>query len=317
MPFFAKARLAPAVLGQIWSIADSSNNGFLTAPTFSVALRLIGHAQRGETPDEALISKPGSPPVLEGIQLPNLPPGGTPLSPQRTGSAQTPAIDIKPDDRARYTRIFASAGPAGGLLDGEKAKDIFVKSKLPFEKLGAIWNLADTKSRGALDLTDFVIGMYFIQGSMTGSISTVPPTLPQGLYEAAAGGSAGFPPSPLRAQTTGPSAVPRQLTGQQYGSGNAALHSATLSPTHTGARGMSVSGAAGSPALGSQRTGGGFAGAFGSFASDWAVNAEEKSKSDRFFDGLDTEKKGVLDGQVVVPFFMQSKLSEQVLANIW
>ncbi|PWN20582.1 hypothetical protein BCV69DRAFT_299065 [Microstroma glucosiphilum] len=321
VPFFAKARLAPAVLGQIWSIADSTNNGFLTAPTFSVALRLIGHAQRGETPDEVLISKPGPPPILEGIQLPNLPPAGTPLSPQRTGSAQTPGIEIKPDDRARYTRIFATAGPSGGLLDGEKAKDIFVKSKLPFDKLGAIWNLADTKSRGALDLTDFVIGMYFIQGSMSGSISAIPPTLPQGLYEAAAGGSAGYPSSPLRAQTTGPSAIPRQLTGQQYGGGNAPLHNATLSPTHTGARGMSVSGA-GSPALGSgalgpQRTGQGFGGPFGSSMSDWAVNAEEKAKADRFFDGLDTEKKGVLDGQVVVPFFMQSKLSEQVLANIW
>ncbi len=71
-------------------------------------------------------------------------------SPPLPGATNMPGvIEIKPEDRARYTRIFANSGPSGGLIDGDRAKEIFVKSKLPFDKLGAIWNLADTQARGA------------------------------------------------------------------------------------------------------------------------------------------------------------------------
>lgn len=298
-------------------MADSSNNGFLTAPTFSVALRLIGHAQRGETPDETHIQRPGPPPVLEGIQLPQLPAGPGPMSPQRTGSLNTtagPSVEIRQEDRARFTRIFASAGPAGGLLDGEKAKEIFVKSKLPFDKLGAIWNLADTKARGALDLTDFIIGMYFIQGAMSGNVQNVPPTLPPGLYESAAGGSTGGAPgSPLRAQATGGSA-----------GGQGAWGAMPLSPHATGTRAGSTFGSPGPASAGqtqsfltAQRTGLAPPAPIGGAGGFWAVTSDEKAKADQFFDGLDTERKGELPGAAVVPFFMQSKLSEATLANVW
>ncbi|CAO1632987.1 unnamed protein product [Parajaminaea phylloscopi] len=313
VPFFAKSKLSPPLLGQIWTLADSANNGFLTAPSFSVALRLIGHAQRGETPDERLVQRPGPPPVLEGIQLPQLPPTATPLSPQRTGNpASAGQVEIRPEDRARYTRIFASAGPAGGLLDGEKAKEIFVKSKLPFDKLGAIWNLADTKARGALDLTDFIIGMYFIQASMTGSLQSVPATLPPGLYEAASNSNAGqgvAPNSPMRAQATGGSSTG---ISQPWGA-------TPLSPHVTGARGGSgfaspVAPPAAPSFLAAQRTGLAPPAPIG---VQWGVTPDEKAKADQFFDGLDTERKGELAGATVVPFFMQSKLSEAVLANVW
>ncbi|PWN27958.1 hypothetical protein BDZ90DRAFT_226762 [Jaminaea rosea] len=306
VPFFAKSKLPPPTLGQIWTIADSANNGFLTAPTFSVALRLIGHAQRGETPDEAMIQRPGPPPVLEGIQLPNLPAGASPMSPQRTGSLPPqPAIQIRPEDRSRYTRIFASAGPSGGMLDGEKAKEIFVKSRLPFDKLGAIWNLADTKSRGSLDLADFIIGMHFIQATMSGAIQNVPAVLPPGLYDAAAGTGSVTPGSPLRAQQTGgsASAAPQQMWGV-----------APMSPTPTGSAGNASF-------IAAQRTGG-LGAPFSPAgpnpaASQWAVTPTDKAKADQFFDGLDTDRRGELPGNLVVPFFMQSKLSETVLANIW
>lgn len=92
-----------------------------------------------------------------------------------------------------------------------------------------------------------------------------------------------------------------------------------LSPSNTGMR--SASGQQPS-FMTAQRTGGG---AFGaptrgqsmSTAPKWAVTADEKAKADRFFDGLDTERTGSLDGGSVVPFFMQSKLSEQTLALVW
>jgi hypothetical protein len=54
---FTSAKLPPAVLGEVWTIADKENNGFLTRKGVSIALRLLGHAQRGEQVSEALVSK--------------------------------------------------------------------------------------------------------------------------------------------------------------------------------------------------------------------------------------------------------------------
>ncbi|KAJ9475532.1 EH domain-containing and endocytosis protein 1 [Pseudozyma hubeiensis] len=293
--FFAKSKLPPAILGQIWAMADSANNGFLTPPSFSIALRLIAHAQRGETITEASIKRPGPPPTMEGVNLP--------LTAQLTGSQSAAAvltnmpgvIEIKPEDRARYTRIFANSGPVGGLIDGDRAKEIFVKSKLPFDKLGAIWNLADTQARGSLDLTDFIIAMHFIQNTMNGTLNSIPAALPPGLYEQAKGsggvGSRVIPGSPLAAQNTGGSAsgfgssgVPRQMTGSFF-----PAQSAFQSPRQPAA----------AP------------------AAPWDVTPDEKARADQFFDGLDASKQGRLDGATVVPFFMQSKLSESVLAHVW
>ncbi len=54
-------------------------------------------------------------------------------------------------DQARGSRSLHSHlcqfRAVGGIIDGDRAKEIFVKSKLPFDKLGAIWNLADTQAR--------------------------------------------------------------------------------------------------------------------------------------------------------------------------
>lgn len=290
--FFAKSKLPPAVLGQIWAMADSANNGFLTPPSFSIALRLISHAQRGEPITDASIKRPGPPPTMEGVNLP--------LTAQLTGSQTGAAgvnnmpgvIEIKPEDRARYTRIFANSGPVGGLIDGDKAKEIFVKSKMPFDKLGAIWNLADTQARGALDLTDFIIAMHFIQNTMNGTLNSIPAALPPGLYEQAKGsggvGSRVIPGSPLAAQNTGGSAsgfgspaIPRQMTGSAFPAASAFQ---SPQPKTT---------------------------------APWDVTPEEKARADQFFDGLDVSKQGRLDGAAVVPFFMQSKLTESVLAHIW
>lgn len=313
MPFFAKSKLSAPVLGQIWNLADSVKNGFLTAPTFSVALRLIGHAQRGENPDESLIQRPGPPPVLEGIQLPQMSAhGATPLSSQNTGGFALQAVEIRPEDRARYTRIFAGAGPVGGLLDGEKAKEIFVKSKLPFDKLGAIWNLADTKARGALDLTDFIIGMHFIQGTISGAIQSIPATLPPGLYETTAKGLTGQNlASSLRAQATGGSTSAFQ---QSWATMPLSPH-ATDDGAGSGFRFPAPTKSFTPQSLSvAQRT---ELAPSAPIAAQWAVTPDEKAKSDQFFDGLDTERKGELAGAAVVPFFMQSKLSETTLANIW
>jgi len=54
---FNGTKLSAVVLGEVWTIADKDNNGFLTRKGVSIALRLMGHAQRGEQVSEALLLK--------------------------------------------------------------------------------------------------------------------------------------------------------------------------------------------------------------------------------------------------------------------
>lgn len=54
---FGGAKLAPTVLGEIWSIADEDNNGFLTRKGVAIAVRLMGWAQKGEKVSQALLNK--------------------------------------------------------------------------------------------------------------------------------------------------------------------------------------------------------------------------------------------------------------------
>jgi epidermal growth factor receptor substrate 15 len=57
---FAGSKLSHTVLGQIWGIADDKNNGWLSRKDTAVALRLMGHAQKGTKVTSALISKRNS-----------------------------------------------------------------------------------------------------------------------------------------------------------------------------------------------------------------------------------------------------------------
>lgn len=172
-------------------------------------------------------------------------------------------------------------------------------------------NLADTQQRGSLDLPDFIIGMFLIQSCMANSKLQLPATLPAGIYEQASGGRAppNAPSSPLARQNTGPqSPIRPQYTG------------GALQPQRTG-QGAQIMPQATPPRQGSMNTGPAFAGAsaFGQSrpSQAWDVTPEAKSTSDRFFAQLDQQNRGIIEGDVAVPFMLQSQLDEGTLATIW
>ncbi|KAJ3508199.1 hypothetical protein NLJ89_g5886 [Agrocybe chaxingu] len=295
------AKLPPVTLGEIWNISDEENKGWLPKRGVAIAVRLIGWAQKGEKITQALVNKPGPLAVIEGINTVVQQNTGISL-PKSPPPVAFPALTAQ--DKAKFQNMFLKAGPANGLLSGEKARDIFVKSKLSNEQLMKIWNLADTQDRGALDSADFAIGMYLIQGVMTGKITFIPTALPPGLYQQAGGltntGS-------VRSHMTGNSgsfspvgsSFPPQHTGQ----------TPMLQPDHTG-----LSGPFRAPALPArpnaliQSNG---------HRQEWDVTPTEKASSDRYFDSLDTHKRGFIEGEVAVPFMLKSQLPGEVLAQIW
>ncbi|PPQ70282.1 hypothetical protein CVT24_000845 [Panaeolus cyanescens] len=299
---FSGAKLPAASLGEIWNIADDGNNGWLSKKGVAMAVRLIGWAQKGEAITTALLNKPGPLAVIEGVSV---------VSRQSTGVSSPrspPPVSfppLSPQDKTKFLNMFTKSGPVNGLLSGEQARDIFVKSKLGTEQLMKIWNLADTQDRGALDATDFAIGMYFIQGLMTNKISTIPNSLPPGLYQQAGGGM-----SAIRSHVTGnsgsfspvSSAFPPQHTGQSD------VFAQRIQPNHTGMSGAFKPALPARPSILSNSNG---------HAHDWDVTPTEKASADRYFDTLDAHKHGYIEGEVAVPFMLKSQLPGEVLALIW
>ena len=131
--------------------------------------------------------------------------------------------------------------------------------------------LADTHDRGALDATDFAIGMYFIQHVMSGHISFIPTSLPPGLYQQA-GGVAPQATGSVATHMTG-GGFPPQPSPQQ--------NQYLIQPNMTGNRVVST------PSLPAARPA---AAAFGSQAFGTAQPGT-KANSDKFFDGLDAARR--------------------------
>ncbi|GAA6005444.1 hypothetical protein JCM11491_003644 [Sporobolomyces phaffii] len=320
VPFFSHSSLPPILLGEIWQISDPENNGFLTPERFGVACRLIGHAQEEKKTNgvpevkQEWVSRSGPFPSFKGYPIPShltpsssasaptaapSPPASlgnsqraAPPAPASRLTAQTTGPDInqiKQDDKTKYARLFAGAngGSLTGLLEGEKARDIFIKSNLPYETLGQIWNLADTHARGSLDLPDFTIGMHLLQLVLNGQLSqeALPKVLDPKMYASAAGLNASgpatgvTPQSPLRQSSIPP---PRNV--------------ASPPPQQPQFQSQAPSFAGGAP---------------------WKITPQEKQESDNWFGQLDTSNKGVLEGEQAVGFFGQSGLGVEDLAKIW
>lgn len=158
-------------------------------------------------------------------------------------------------------------------------------------------SLADTQDRGVLDLADFSVAMYLIQATMSGQLSFIPTSLPPGLYEQAGGnavaahatGSSGHPSSPLTSAL--PSAVNQTSVHLNYKQRSAPVAQTPAVPP--------------------------FPGVAPKATPLWDVTPAEKDNADRLFDSLDSHKRGYIEGDIAVPFMLQSNLPEEVLAEVW
>ena len=176
---------------------------------------------------------------------------------------------------------------------GETAKQIFERAQLPNEVLGRIWNLSDTEQRGALGLTEFIIAMHLLASLKSGAMRALPQTLPSGFYEAAARrgaparqGTGSRPTSDIPST----SAIPRQFSGV----GPQRMASPITRPSY------------GTPPPSTQPTG-----------TDWAINPQDKVQFDNIYASVDKDNQGFITGEQAVGFFSNSRLPEDILAQIW
>ncbi|KAI7871129.1 hypothetical protein BDF14DRAFT_1188981 [Spinellus fusiger] len=281
--FFATSGVPNEILSEIWEAADKNNCGYLTPETFSLALKLIACAQHGRE-----VSEPVFATVVPLPQFEN-----TPLDTAASVVKSPPsAVDtITLEEREMYMSIFCAQDPKRTTMDAEIAKNILMKSKLPTDTLGQIWQLANGRQTGNLNTTEFVIAMHYVAKLMNGTLKALPAQLPPHIYAAASG--------------TVPKEILPSLTSPHP------MHSRVATPVH---RNMTPPQRARTiDSLGSMA----FASTATPAAHQWEITAQERAHSDGIFDQLDTHRVGILQGKEAVEFFKNSKLPDSELAAIW
>ncbi|KAI9314147.1 hypothetical protein BX666DRAFT_505079 [Dichotomocladium elegans] len=291
--FFVRSGIPNEILSDIWETADRDNLGYLTPETFSIALKLIACAQHGHDVSQPILSTVVPLPQFEGFN-----PDLHPISPNTTGPLDT----VSPSDREKYLNIFRAHQPVQGLLDGVKAREIFLKSKLPKDILEQIWNLANVRKSGNLNQTEFVIAMHYIARMMDHTLLALPSHLPASVYGSAAGSISSSPVirrttmSPISRHTTGSSTISHMVPLPPPSRVNKVNEITGASPVATEA-GVSV---------------------FGSNSvSNWYISKHQRQQFDAIFDRLDMHHTGLLPGGEAGNFFKNSRLPEAELARIW
>lgn len=280
-PLFASSGLPGQLLSQVWATVDIDNKGFLNLNEFSAALRMIAQLQNAPNQPISAALYESTPTQLASFSINQNP------APMQSGSAtgNTNNTDIpvlSSNDIAKFSQLFDRTAKGAQTVAGDKAKDIFLKARLPNQTLGEIWALCDRDASGVLDKSEFIMAMYLIQLCMSHhpSMNTPPAVLPTQLWD-----SIRLEPvvvnqpnrtTPLSANSTGVSSLTR--------------HS-TISRLSTGA--------------------------FSNAASDWSLSFEKKQQFDAIFDSLDKQHAGSLSSAVLVPFFLSSRLNQETLATIW
>ena len=156
-------------------------------------------------------------------------------------------------------------------------------------------NLADVRQAGNLNQTEFAIAMHYIAKLMDGTLSTLPTELPPSVYATANGDTNNtvVQPSPSPQHAVPSPHIPPSQQPQR---------SQTIDSLGT----MAFS--SGNPAP---------ANAIVGQQQQWDVTPQEKAQFDTFFDKIDGQKTGFVQGTETVEFFKNSRLPENDLAHIW
>ncbi|KAM8728353.1 epidermal growth factor receptor substrate 15-like 1 isoform 2-T2 [Acanthopagrus schlegelii] len=288
--FLKKSGLSDSTLGKIWDLADSERKGYLDKRGFFVALRLVASAQGGNDISLNNLNRNLAAPKFRDTSSPLL-------------SASTSGPDsqwaIRPDEKGKFEAIFESLSPLNGLLPGDKVRPVLVNSKLPLDVLGKIWDLSDVDKDGHLDKDEFTVAMHLVYRAMEKEpvpvalpTALIPPSKRKKFASGLPGAVAVLPAMP--GLMGGPAPLKETLRSTPPLSSAGLLSSSTvnLSPKH--------SFKSSSPP-----------------AVNWVVPVADRERYDDIFKKADTDNDGLVNGTEVIEIFMQSSLSQTMLAQIW
>uniref|UniRef100_A0A3B3ZH62 Uncharacterized protein n=1 Tax=Periophthalmus magnuspinnatus TaxID=409849 RepID=A0A3B3ZH62_9GOBI len=278
--FLKKSGLPDTTLGKIWDLADPDGKGYLDKQGFYVALRLVACAQSGQEVALSSLSLTVPPPKFVSMIC---------------GGEQHWAV--RAEERSKFDGIFESLAPVNGLLSGDKVKPVLINSKLPLDILGKVWDLSDIDKDGHLDRDEFAVAMYLVYRALekepVPSVlppSLVPPSKRKKSLVSLSGTLPGVPGVPgLPASPPPPKDSLRSTPS--HGSMTSLNSTGSLSPKHS--------------LKSAQQT------------VNWVVPVSERGRYDDIFLKTDADMDGFVSGLEVKDIFMQSGLSQNVLAHIW
>ncbi|XP_023136428.2 epidermal growth factor receptor substrate 15-like 1 isoform X4 [Amphiprion ocellaris] len=288
--FLKKSGLSDSTLGKIWDLADSERKGYLDKRGFFIALRLVASAQGGNDISLNNLNQNLAAPKFKDTNSPLLSASMTTLDSQWA---------IRHDEKGKFEGIFESLSPVNGLLSGDKVRPVLVNSKLPLDVLGRIWDLSDVDKDGHLDKEEFTVAMHLVYRAM--EKEPVPTSLPASLIPPAKRkksavtlpGAVAVLPA-LSGLTSGPAPVIETLRSTPPLSSTAPLSTSAvnLSPKHSFK-------SSSQPVV------------------NWVVPVADRERYDDIFKKTDTDGDGLVTGSEVIEIFMQSTLSQTMLAQIW
>ena len=241
-------------------------------------------------------------PKMEGLAPPAPP---THYSSASSNLDSRSSEGLSPEELQRHAKLFESAGPKQGLLDGASCRVVFTKSNLSNEILGKIWSLVNpNKSPGLLE-SQFIAAMHIMGKLLDGSFKSVPTTLPPYLQSTSSSNAAPNPSTLLSAKASSLSILSSNNPDTKLASTEILNKSVLNNP---------VSPLVAAPAPAS-------ASAPGSSPTHSAIlpliSKDERLKADNYFATLDKKKLGLLYGPDVADFFKASNLPSSTLSSIW
>lgn len=191
---FNRSGLPSDKLADIWALADTRNSGTLNKTEFIIAMhyisllmkdptialpsalpsqvyaeatgRFASSIRRHHTTTTVNRSRASSNASRAGYTSPiisHMMPGSATTLSTVTSNTTAGDIALTAQDKERYSAYFQQLDTDGsGFIDAEEAVYFFNHSKLPNSELGRIWEIADSRRLGKLDLHDFSIAMHLI-----------------------------------------------------------------------------------------------------------------------------------------------------------
>lgn len=124
-----------------------------------------------------------------------------------SASVSAPNLHFSHNRRLSYTqRNNSSSGSSTGgatpnsnlnpadFVANVVARDIWSRSRLPFDELAEVWDLVDSRGVGALEKTEFVVGMWLIDQRLRGR--KIPQKVSESVWNSARGGHVRVPAPP-------------------------------------------------------------------------------------------------------------------------
>ncbi|KAL7310369.1 hypothetical protein PS15m_009880 [Mucor circinelloides] len=190
---FNRSGLPSEKLADIWALADTRNSGTLNKTEFIIAMHYISRLMKDPTivlpstlPSQVYAEATGrfassirrhhttvianrsrassnaslgryTSPIISHM----MPGSATASSVASTTTAGD--VTLTAEEKERYLVYFQQLDTDGsGFIDADEAVYFFNHSRLPHTELGRIWEIADSRHVGKLDLHDFCVAMHLI-----------------------------------------------------------------------------------------------------------------------------------------------------------